>query len=507
MAGTVDEEKNKIRIFIRSNNHLETVLGSIDFDSEIGQGGNALVYSATWGLGEVAVKILAEDCAVKKSSRYQRFITEVREIIKLSDTRAVVPIYYTGEIAIEESKYPYMIMKKYPLTLNKWVEKNSINDKSVLLDVIKQLMYCFDVIHKNNIVHRDIKPQNILVDPDNDFILSDFGISWFDPEHYERLVKTEKKERLANFGFSAPEQFEINPDPKPTMDLYALGQIIQWLVTGATTRGIGRPLLGAINNSFAVFDSVVERLLQHDPLNRPQSVSELSQLLKEALNPPVYMEPEEERVIRVLRNFDKVIRLSCPGKRGIVRITEPQKIQRIMNLLADTNDLELWWTQGSSDCPIGEPIKQQDEQTWIIDYGEHRIEEIWVKKDDSLDHQFILLQCAPMESFGIYGDDTYKYEEAAWFIDRYVTRQEYDDGVAEIDGEVVELERVAELRTRELERDYLFIASKYNSIHVDKNRSKVDDIYHELKDTGLVSMEILTNLNDLRKHPVSLMMS
>ncbi|MCR8844923.1 protein kinase [Paenibacillus sp. SC116] len=507
MARTVDEEKNRIRVFIRENNHIETMLGSINLGLEIGQGGNALVYSATWGRGEVAVKILAEDSSLKKSTRYQRFITEVREIVKLSDTKAVVPIYYTSELLINGSKYPFMIMKKYPMTLNNWIKHNSINDIEKLTDVIKQLMYCLNIIHTHNIVHRDVKPQNILVDSEEQFILSDFGISWFDPEHYERLVKTEKNERLANFGFSAPEQFEKNPDPKPTMDLYALGQIIQWLVTGSTTRGVGRPLLGERESSFAVLDSLVDRLIQHDPQHRPQSISEMNQLLKEALTPPVYIESEEDRVIRVLRNFDKLIRLACPGKRGIIRITEPRKIEYIMNLLSNSSDMELWWTQGSSDCSINQEIRRLNEQTWIIDHGEHWIEEIWIKKDDSLDHHFVLLQCAPMESFGIYGDGSYRYEEAAWFKDRYITRQEYDDGVAEINGEVIELERSAELRTRELERDYLFIASKYNSIIVGKNRSRVDDVYHRLKNFELVSEGVLSNLNNLKKHPISLMMS
>ncbi|MDQ0252819.1 hypothetical protein J2S74_000191 [Evansella vedderi] len=57
---------------------------------------------------------------------------------------------------------------------------------------------------------------------------------------------------------------------------------------------------------------------------------------------------------------------------------------------------------------------------------------MWVKRDsNSLDHQYIFLQCAGMPKFGIYLGDS-KYEEAAWFMDRYFTRSEYDNGVAKM---------------------------------------------------------------------------
>ncbi|WP_253805998.1 protein kinase [Paenibacillus sp. Cedars] len=183
-----------------------------------------------WGRTLVAIKFLAEDCANEITTRHYRFLTEVREIIKLSDSQAVVPIFHYGHLTVENSTFPYMVMKKYPDTLNTWRKKNEIKEIGNVIPIVEQLIFCLDKIHSNNIVHRDIKPQNLLIDENNDVVLADFGISWFDPEHYERLVKTEKKDRLANFGYSAPEQFQANPDPRPTMDLFAVGQLIQWLV-------------------------------------------------------------------------------------------------------------------------------------------------------------------------------------------------------------------------------------------------------------------------------------
>lgn len=192
MVSKVDEDKNKLRLFFKETKFIDTILGKVEIEEEIGQGGNALVFSAIWGRTQVAIKFLAEDCSIEATSRHKRFVTEVREVIKLSDSQAVVPIYFYDLLKVESSIFPYMIMKKYPYTLNAWKRKNQINQIDDVLPIVKNLLYCLDKIHSMNIVHRDLKPQNLLVDDDNDLVLADFGISWFDPEHYERLVKTEK---------------------------------------------------------------------------------------------------------------------------------------------------------------------------------------------------------------------------------------------------------------------------------------------------------------------------
>lgn len=511
MVNEIDQQKNNIRKYFRQQNNIITRLGDVVVHDELGQGGNAVVFSATWGRTQVAIKFLAEDCANEVSSRYNRFLTEVREIIKIADSQAVVPIYFYDHLNIEKNVFPYMLMKKYPDTLSTWKKRNEVDEIKKVLPIIKQIIYCLNQIHSRNIIHRDLKPQNILLDEEGNLVFADFGISWFDPEHYERIVKTDKRDRLANYGFSAPEQFQINPEPKPTMDLFALGQIIQWLVTNDTVRGVGRTKLSSIHESFQPLDSVVDLLLQFDPLKRPQTVSDVADLIHNSLNPIEIKAREEDIVFNALRGFDEIIRSACPGRRGLIRITEKNRIDNIMSVLAEQyKELRLWWTQGSSDCPI-ENIRQLNEDIWLFDSSECLIEEIWVKKDHSLDHQYILLQCGARTNFGIYEDYGQKSEEAAWFIDRYITRQEYDDGYAEIDGVVEKIEGRAEVRIRELERDFLFVATFANPINVDSHRSKnreiVDSVYHVIKDNEGVIESELEKLDKLSRHQISIMMS
>ena len=508
MKLTPDQSKNEIRSHIRKNNVVDTLLGELIIEKELGQGGNALVYSGKWGNNTVAIKFLAEDCSVEISSRYQRFVTEFRELVKLSSTNAIIPVYLFGELIVGELKFPYIVMERCKHTLSEEVRVNPVNDLDQLLKIVDDLINCLSIIHSKHIVHRDLKPQNILITYEGKLILGDFGISWFDPEHYERLAKTEKGDRLANFGFSAPEQFQKNPDPKPTMDLYALGQVIQWIVTGETVRGTGRTLLASVNSSFAPLDSIVESLVQQNPDNRPQSAEEVRQAIKDALNTKEREPSEEEVVINILREFDRILRFALPGERGLIRITDKTKIDKLLFLLSENaTENRLWWTQGTSNCPIGSSMRKIDEDTWLIDYGEHRIEEVWVKKDSySLDHQYVLLQCAPMPSFGIY-DKEYEYEEAAWFRDRYITRAEYDDGVTEIDGVTIELNREAELRTREMKRDFLFIATNVHPILLFENDEIVRRVYKIIKENDMITPEFLAPLDRLKRHRISIMMS
>lgn len=508
MLENTNNLKSKISKYIKENQVVDTLLGEIELKERLGEGGNAIVFNADWGRSEVAVKILAEDCSRRKSKRYLRFVTEFKEIIKLSNTTAVIPVYMFDLIEIEEHVFPYFVMKKYSFTLDKWVKDNPIDSTESLFSILDKLINCMEIIHNHNIIHRDLKPQNILIDENENIVLGDFGISWFDPEHYDRLAKTEKGDRLANFAFSPPEQFQKNPLPHPTMDIFALGQIVQWLVTGDTVRGTGRITLSSINSSFEPLDQFVEQLLQYNPMDRPQNMKEVKELLEEVLSPNVQEPSEYEVVLRKLRTFDDILRFSFPGQRGLLCVKDPEKINELLSALADKADiLNLWWTQGKGDSPLGSNIEKLDDETWLIDFGEHKIEEIWVRKDSySLDHQFILLQCAGFPSFGIY-EGEYKYEEAAWFEDRYISRAEYDDGVANIDGKSVWIEGRAQLRTREMERDFLFIGTDIHPIILNENSSKVEEVYKKLKTSNKVEEEYLRNLGELRKHRISMLMS
>lgn len=505
----VQDMKRIITTFFKSTQSITSELGTILIKEKIGEGGNALVYNAQYGRNEVALKILAEKI---DSSKYHRFITEFREIVQLADTKAVVPIYYFGHLEIEEQRFPYVLMKKYPYTLKTWSQNNLDRHHEIVTKLLRNLLYSVSIIHENGIIHRDLKPENILVTEMGEVVLADFGISWFDPEIYERFVHTKKGDRMANFDFSAPEQFEKDSQPHPTMDLFALGQIITWYITGGVARGDRTPLT-LYDQSYSIIEPIIKKMLDRNPKNRPQSVNEVYESLQKNIqenNENKQQNKEITTVIEDLEKFNDALSFCFPGKRWLVETEDRTKINKILievnKLIDETN---LWWTQGRSNMSISNKINKIDEDTWLMDYKEMQIEKIWAYKNpSSIDHQFFIFKTKAMPNFEIYDENSsYEWEEAAWFKDRYISRTEYDDGVAEIDGESVPLDNKAQLRVRNLKEDYYFIATQSHPILLTENDEAVNKVYEKLIEKDLLEESDIQILSKLTRHRISIMIS
>lgn len=513
----VQTAKNSIRSFIRRNSTIVTPLGDVEIVEEIGEGGYAVVFSARWG-GEAAVKFLAEDISSEEPARYRRFVTEFRELIKLSHTGAVVNLYYFGVLETEGGMFPYVIMELCDSTLKKWRDSNPIRSWEDLAPVLKQVLTCVGTVSDHGIVHRDIKPQNVLIKGDGRLVLADFGIAWFDPNHYERRAETRRGERLANREFSAPEQERRRiDDPRPTMDIYAVGQLIQWLVTGTVHMGTGRRALRTVDESFAPLDPVVEAMLQYDPAHRPPNVEALVHMINRSMRNAQdrHDEREERLVLAALEKFDGALADSFPGRHGLFREADPIKTERLLQNLASLagqlNSFGLWWSRGGSNLEIKQ-MRRLDDGSWLIGNEECRVREAWVNRlPGDLDRQYVLLDCEPMPPFGLYEADDFETEEAAWFRDRYITRAEFDDNRAEIDGEVVRLNDEAELRVRWKVRAFMFVGSKVNTVvwpgENMENDEVVDHVYKQLKWWEEVTPLRLEPLMNTRVHPLSKMWS
>ncbi|TMW71179.1 serine/threonine-protein kinase [Alteribacter natronophilus] len=506
---SIQDKKNKIRRFIKQEKCIDSPLGPITVEERIGEGGNALVYSSKLGTKQVALKILAED---NKSSKYKRFITEFREIVQLADTGAVVPIYYLGHIKVNDTDYPYMLMRKYPFTLESWKEKNEISNFGDIKGLIIQLFNIVATLHSKGIVHRDLKPENILMTEDNQMVLADFGISWFDPAIYHRFVETRRGDRMANFDFSAPEQFVKGSVAHPTMDIFALGQIITWLITGGVARGNREPL-DRVDNSFSSIEPMVSTMLNREIEQRPQSIDDAKAIWDKIIiqNEQNYnLQQQMNKVIVDLEKFNEVLLNCFPGKRGLIDTTDSTKIDMVFTELSEIiGKVNLWWTQGDSNSSIGRKFNKINTNEWVMDSTEIVIEKMWaMKQSHSLDHQFILIKTKAMSDFSIYGDGgKYEWSEAGWFKNKYITREEYDDGVAEMDGTIVKLDGTAEVRGRNLIPQFYFLATQSHPILISNNDLVVSDIYKNLLVRGELMEEDIYKLIRLRKHEISSMLN
>lgn len=176
----------------------------------------------------------------------------------------------------------YMVMEYIQgMTLQEYVEKNdSIEEKQVYIWAEQLLnIMCYLHTRKPPVIYRDLKPQNVMVCPDNHLKLIDFGAA------YWRNFGACEMRMAATPGYSAPEQFGhtgqgIRADERS--DIYAFGMLLYFTVTGMeptkppyTSLPVRdyQPLLGDW------VESIIRRCIRKDPSERYQMVQEIQKEL------------------------------------------------------------------------------------------------------------------------------------------------------------------------------------------------------------------------------------
>ncbi|UHQ53702.1 serine/threonine-protein kinase [Microbulbifer sp. YPW16] len=241
----------------------------------IGHGGMASVYLATQESldRKVAIKVL-RNCADAEFG--QRFINEARFIAGLNNPH-LITIY---DVASMESGDYYIAME---FVGNGDVIENAdrFTRPAPILALIRQVAEGLSIVHDNGIIHRDVKPTNILFRADGTAVLTDFGIAK-NVESDSDL--TQSGLSLGSPSYSSPEQAQCHP-LDITTDIYSLGVVLLELLLGRN------PFKGDSHTSTAVnhiqlpvpelpeeFDylaPLVERMLAKDPRDRYPSCREL----------------------------------------------------------------------------------------------------------------------------------------------------------------------------------------------------------------------------------------
>lgn len=251
---------------------LKTQYGTIINIKDPGsQGENGNVLFGVLNNHDVAIKVLYNN----ESGKINRFFDEfINVFLSLQKVKGIVELYLYEEIQYKGEKIYYIVMKQYKSNLLK--NKLEVNEENVI-KLFYDLCNILKRVHDANIVHRDIKPENILIDEEDNVVLCDFGIAYFNPEEYQYTGHTLAKEILGNRKFSAPEQNNKDANPNKTMDIYALGQIIQWFVTKDIHSGTGRKLLNTYIKGKKIegLDIIVDKCLRFDPKERYQSIDEI----------------------------------------------------------------------------------------------------------------------------------------------------------------------------------------------------------------------------------------
>ncbi|WP_181348855.1 Stk1 family PASTA domain-containing Ser/Thr kinase [Thalassobacillus sp. CUG 92003] len=274
-------------------------------DNMIGGGGMANVYHARDKIldRDVAIKVLRLEYGDDEEF-IARFHREAHSATSLSHAN-IVNIYDVGE---EDDIY-YMVMEYVDgLTLKQYIQQNSPISVEEALDIMRQITSAISHAHDNGIVHRDIKPQNILIDHYGHAKVTDFGIAMA----LSATALTQTNSVLGSVHYLSPEQARGGMATKKS-DIYSLGIVLFELLTGRLPFSGESPVSIALKHlqhdtpslkrwnpdTPQSVENIVLKATAKDPFHRYESVSEMEEAIEVAFDPdhinePVFTIPDDE---------------------------------------------------------------------------------------------------------------------------------------------------------------------------------------------------------------------
>ena len=287
--------------------------------SKIGNGGMAMVYKAKDQVlnRHVAVKILRDEFTTDDEF-IKRFSIEAQSAASITHPN-IVSVYDVGN----EGNLYYIVME---LVKGKTLKEIIVEEGAALpwkwsTNIAIQIASALETAHKNNIVHRDIKPHNIIITEDGIAKVTDFGIA-----------KAVSNSTITAFGSTIGSVHYFSPEharggfTDSKSDLYSLGVVMYEMLTGKVPFDADTPVSVALKHMQeepvapkemnpkipSALNDIILKAMRKDPTLRYQSATEMLRDLNKALKDPEgnfvdnnsYEDTEATRVIPTLNNED-----------------------------------------------------------------------------------------------------------------------------------------------------------------------------------------------------------
>jgi len=321
--------------------------GRYEIQDIIGVGGMAVVYKAYDNIDDriVAVKVLKDEFLANEEFR-RRFKNESKAIAVLSHPN-IVKVF---DVSFGD-RLQYIVMEYIEgITLKEYIEKRGVIDWNEALFFIIQILRALQHAHDKGIVHRDVKPQNIMLLENGTIKVADFGIARF--SHSETRTVTEKA--LGSVHYMSPEQAKGELTDEKA-DIYSVGVALYEMLTGKLPFDSDTPVSVAlmqinnepelprtINEKIPVgFEQITMKAMQKNVRDRYQTAAEMLLDLEEfKRNPNIkfdyqtyfvdkeptrYIGKIQERTKPVATDDDVKIAPPIGGGRGVV----PQPVRII----------------------------------------------------------------------------------------------------------------------------------------------------------------------------------
>ncbi len=194
-------------------------LGKYRLTSLLGRGGFAEVYQGEhiYLKSQAAIKVLR---IVPREEEVKSFLTEAQKLVSLRHPHIVRVLDFDVENGV-----PFLVMEYAPHgSLRQRYPIGTRIARETIKSYVRQVADALQYAHNEKVIHRDVKPENMLLGPHDEVLLSDFGIALVAPQTGSMTTQ----EMAGTVPYIAPEQ--IKGKPRPASDQYSLGMIVyEWL--------------------------------------------------------------------------------------------------------------------------------------------------------------------------------------------------------------------------------------------------------------------------------------
>lgn len=257
---------------------------------EVGVGGMAKVYKAldTVLNRYVAVKVLKNEY-MEDQDFLRKFAMEAQSAASLTHVN-IVSVFDVGSSYVDGRKYNYIVMEYVDgKTLKDIIDEKQILPIEDIVNYGVQIASALECAHKNGIIHRDIKPHNMLIDKSNNLKATDFGIARISSSATLTYTSTV----LGTVHYISPEQAKGKFIDEKS-DIYSLGVVLYQMATGEVPfdapnavgialKHIQDPLVPPINLRHDLpqgLNDIIVKAMAKDPNDRFKSATELKEMLK-----------------------------------------------------------------------------------------------------------------------------------------------------------------------------------------------------------------------------------
>lgn len=254
---------------------LQTAFSEYEATHILGEGGSGVIYLATDPSGtECAIKLLAANRVTREKRR--RFKNEIvfchgnkhKNVLTIAD----FGVHDSDGVAV-----PFYVMPRYSSSLRVRMNRGITPDDA--LEVFGALLDGVEAAHLQGVIHRDLKPENVLLgDNKGEVVIADFGIARFLEDDLFTAVETQDTSRLANFVYAAPEQRARGCEATPATDIYALGLILNEMLTGDVPQGTDYRTIEEAQEDLAFLDQLVAAMIRQSQDARIQSIEVAKQM-------------------------------------------------------------------------------------------------------------------------------------------------------------------------------------------------------------------------------------